>query len=329
MQFIARIEFETGSFDESFFDDDFLVVVNRHPKILKKRLIAIYDELKTWNQDRRSALCQLIHHSNDIELICKGEYLPPIIDKDESGIFGLLRDMFLDLYNQVLDGNGFKDKYKTTLRKHFDDFSRLNMDITLCPICGIGELKKHEDNSRDQYDHYLPKALYPLSAINFDNLVPCCKECNSFDAKGEDDTIAISVGRFFFPYDKDHKGICLSIKVIADNPDIKNIEWEILFSNPDGKDDEICTWRSLYKIDSRYQGFIKTRVEKWYKHFWGSINSHKLQHIPFPDRQLTYMAFLEEDEKLGLNFIRKPALEALLGGSVLAQAEMEAKAYSS
>jgi len=45
----------------------------------------------------------------------------------------------------------------TTLRQHFDDLSRLNSEVTLSPICGIGELKKHTDISRDQYDHYLPK----------------------------------------------------------------------------------------------------------------------------------------------------------------------------
>ena len=328
MNFFDKIEFETGEFDDALFGADFLVIVKRHPKILKERLKTIYKVLKTWNQDRRSALCQLIRDSNDIELICRGDYQPPIIDKNEKGVFKQLRSVFLDLYNQVLDGKGFKDKYKASLRDHFDAFSKLNISITLCPICGIGELKKHEDKSRDQYDHYLPKALYPFSAVNFENLVPCCKECNSFDAKGEQDTIEVSSNRFFFPYDQDHRGINLEVTLKEDDVDIANTEWALNFSNPDGKMEEIQSWRDLYKIDDRYLGHIKGRIEKWYKCYYAVISNSHFAHLDAETRKSTAMMLLEIDEELGLDYIRRPALEAFLDGSTLAQAELEARAYS-
>ena len=86
--------------------------------------------------------------------------------------------------------------------------------------------------------------------------------------------------------------------------------------------------RDLYKIDSRYLGYIKVRIEKWYKHYWNSFNDPCLQHLSTEDKKTSYMVFLEHDESLGLSFIRKPALKGFLEGSVLAQATLEAKAYS-
>jgi hypothetical protein len=326
--FFDRIEFETGNFDEDFFGDDFSDIVNRHPKILKDKCKEIYDELRVLNQVDRTEWCRKIRESNDIEEICRGHKVPTKIDKKATGVAKMLRDLFLNLYSQVLDGGGFCDKYGTNLRAHFDSFSKLNYEITLCPICGIGELKKHEDKTRDQYDHYLPKAIYPFSSVNFENLVPCCKECNSFDAKGEKDTVNESTGTFFFPYDKDHEGINVQFKITKDNADIGDIEWQICFTNSDGKANELESWKNIYAIEDRYLGFVKARIEKLYRHYWSFINRPSKTKLTQSDKKTIYFENLEEEEKLGLSYIKKPALKAFLGGSVLAQAALEAKAYS-
>jgi len=326
--FFNRIEFETGNFDDSFFDAEFIEIVNRHPKILKQRCRRIYEKIKKWDQYLKTQLCNQIRDSNEIEKICQGYYVPQTIDSDAIGLNKLLRQLFLDLYKQVLDGDGYRAKYNTTLRDHFNVFSKRNEDVTLCPICGIGELKKHQDETRDQYDHYLPKSLYPFSSVNFKNLVPSCKECNSFDAKGEKDTVAVSTGKFFYPYDESHKGITLDINVATDDIDIENMAWDISFFNSDEKNEEIESWKNIYDIESRYRGFIKGRIVKWYRHYWDFMNGKSLAHLSYGDRKLTYITFLETDESLGLNFIRKPALDGFISGSVLARAELEAKQYS-
>src|SRR5690606_360287 len=122
-------------------------------------------------------------------------YQPQKFPRSTTGLYGVLKGFFIDLYEQVLDGNGFRDLFSTTLRAHFDEFSTINSEITLCPICGLGELKKHTDEARDQYDHYLPKSIYPLSSVNFKNLVPVCRECNSLDVKGDTDIVDTSSNR--------------------------------------------------------------------------------------------------------------------------------------
>jgi len=329
LAFFDRIEFETGLFDDNFLDPDLLEIANSHFKILKQPCIDIYNTVRTWDQKNRSEFCLEIRESNNIENICEGNYIPRKITRASTGIYKLVRSIFLNLYKQVLDGNPFNRKYHTKLRTHFDNFSRLNADITLCPICGIGELKKHQDLTRDQYDHYLPQAIYPLSAINFKNLVPTCKECNSFDAKGEKDIIAVSTNnKLFFPYALNHKGITIDLKIGIDDKILENITWVITFQNPEHKNAQISSWKTIYAIDSRYQGFIQGRIEKWYRHFWEYMNKSSLSGLTESVKILTYDAFLELDEENYLNFIRRPALNSFLAGSLMAQAAIEATYYS-
>lgn len=329
IDFFNRIEFERGIFQNSFFNYTLSYLAVRHPKIVKLRCELIYNAIRFWTLAERTELFNLIRESNSIENICSGNYSPKKLEKKTKGVYGVLRGLFIDLYEQVLDGDGFRDLYSTTLRSHFDDFSKLNSEITLCPVCGIGELKKHTDISRDQYDHYLPKAIYPLSSVNFKNLVPVCKECNSFDAKGETDVVAVSTNRkMFFLFDDTHQGISVSFQILVDDINPNKIQWLITYTNPQGKNDEVESWKTIYKIESRYVGFVNARVEKWYRHYWEFINDLDLSHLSLADRQLTCFKSYEKDESLQLNFIRKPALEGFLAGSTLAQAAIEAQYYS-
>jgi hypothetical protein len=229
----------------------------------------------------------------------------------------------------VLNGNPFNELFSTNLRQHFDSFSKLNYDITLCPICGIGELKKHTDDSRDQYDHYLSKAFYPLSSVNFKNLVPICKECNSLDAKGDIDTIASSTNhKLFFLYDNTHKGITVDFQILTDAVNPENIQWQIDFHNPDNKDDEIKSWNTIYRIESRYKGFVNGRIEKWFRHYWTYMQDSDLAAYTETEKEMFYTKWLEIDVECHLSFIRKPALLSFLIGSELALAELEAKLYA-
>lgn len=329
LAYFGRIESESSDFDDSFFGDEFLLLVNRHPDILKQPCIDIYTIMRGWSQEQRIQLCEQIRKSNDIEGICQGMYIPPKVNTSDGEIWELLDTMFKKLYDQVLDGKAFKEVYSTSLKEHFDNFSKLNADITLCPICGISELKKHTDTTRDQYDHYLPKSLYPFSSVNFKNLVPVCKECNSFDVKADKDTIGIAAnGKLFFPYDATHQGISITFHITNEESKLEDIQLEIEFSNPDNKNDEVESWKKIYNIESRYQGYVRGRIEKWYRHYWGYINKPILSDIPESSRVMCYWASLEEDEAQHLNFIRRPALTALLSSPFLSKAAVEARQYS-
>src|SRR6266567_621216 len=164
LAYFRKIETDANGFRDELFEVNFLPIVNNHPRILKYRLELIYNHVRLLPDHDRHSFCQQIIESNQIAKICNGEYKPKVISKTATGINKILRNMFLDLYNQVLDGDSFQKNNNTTLRDHFDEFCEVNKDTTLCPICGISELKKSQDKSRDQYDHYLPKSLYPFSS---------------------------------------------------------------------------------------------------------------------------------------------------------------------
>jgi hypothetical protein len=343
--FFNRIENESGPFEDLFFGHEFLKIVNHHPKILKTPCKLIYFEINNWPHNEKTKLCEQIRQSNDIINICAGNYKPTVIlapskkSKPKSlpkagkytyeDILKVLRELFIKLYEQVLDGKAFRDAYSTTLRIHFDVFRKANENITICPLCGISELKTEFDKSRDQYDHYLPKSLYPFSAVNFDNLVPICKECNGLDVKADKNVIEDFSGKLFFPYDTSHKGIKIDFKITQDDPDIHKIEWGISYSNPDAKNAEIESWKEIYNIDERYIGFIRGRIKKWYECKWLYLNSKKFSLFTLAEREMFYMGALDFDEKLELSFLRKPALEAFLSDSPMAKAQTEASFYSS
>lgn len=77
----------------------------------------------------------------------------------------------------------------------------VDLDVLVCPYCNRTYTftvwkkykgKKATIKSRPQFDHYLPKSLYPYFAISLFNLIPSCSLCNQ--AKGD------SVEKTLYPY---------------------------------------------------------------------------------------------------------------------------------
>ena len=326
--FFERIENETGVFDDSFFHPDFLPIANKHPRIIKKRCINIYNTLKTWAPSDKTQFIQQIKDSNEIEQICTGLKKPLDETQLPSDISSDLKKLFICLYEDVLKTcEVFINKYGS-LKDHFKRFKEEPNDYIICPVCGIQTVKTIHDKDRDQYDHYLPKDLYPLLSVNFRNLVPICTECNSLLVKGKKDVLKQTTGKLFYPYDEYHKSIKVEFSIVKDDSDIGNIDWTISYSNADNKNDEIASWKYIYNIEQRYTDFTKGRLKKWYKNYWDTMNKVNLKHIPLVDRQLVYFTSLEIGEEQYLNFIQFPALKALREQSLFVKAEQEAKLYS-
>jgi hypothetical protein len=325
MAFFSRIEFETGVFDNSFYEKEFYdVLICHHVKILGKRFKDIYTITKTWKQAERTKLCKAIRESNDIKSICVGKIKPLKSSAIPASLKPLLHDLFICLYENVIKGKYFIPKYGS-LKEHYHACKRDTVnDFEYCPACGIVEMKTYDDKKKDQHDHYLPKDVYPFSSVNFENLVPICADCNSIEVKSNKDILSYS-GVVFFPFDDKHKGIEIAVKIRKNDPDeLSKIQWDITYSNKDGKNKEITAWKKIYNVEDRHQTHVTGNIDKWYKRYHKFINNADVI-SKTPDENVRKHNFLESiKERKELEY---GALSVLIDSFDIA-ARDEAKKYS-
>lgn len=74
-----------------------------------------------------------------------------------------------------------------------------NLDIRVCPYCNRQytiTVSRSGKTLRPEFDHFFPKSRYPLLALSFYNLIPCCHVCNS-NLKG---SINFNLEDYIHPY---------------------------------------------------------------------------------------------------------------------------------
>lgn len=102
--------------------------------------------------------------------------------------------------------------YESGLVRHKDGrdiYDRLKLAAPggICPMCG--------DRAVENLDHYLPKSKYPALSIAPDNLVPCCRDCNT---EKQNKVPVSDGGTFLNPYfDRPNTGTWL-IAVVRQGP---------------------------------------------------------------------------------------------------------------
>lgn len=278
LAFFNRIEFEIGDFSVKFFEGEFYNnLVRRHSGILLRSFQEIYEITKNWTQDQRTELCNAIRNSNEIEGICSGDISP----SKSNQIPNFIKDLFVSLYDDVLFKKIYVESYGNR-KEHYHEFRRTgNNSYTMCPACGIRPMHNSIEDITDQYDHYLPKDIYPLSAVNFKNLVPVCSDCNSILVKSNDDILS-HTGKVFYPYDETHKSIEYDISIAKNNADhLEAIEWTITYICETGKDDELAAWKIIYDIESRHQKYCQGNMTTWFKFYWENFtDSNTIDEIP-------------------------------------------------
>jgi len=320
--FFERTEKETGPFSTTFFEKEFYDnLVAKHKTILLKQFKAIYAITSNWSQKKRTDLCRLIKNSNEIKEICEGKIKPIKDIQIPSDIRDLIKKLFIELYEKVLKGKFFKAIYGTRL-DHYHEFKKhAKNDFEFCPACNIVEMKNYEEDKADQYDHYLPKDVYPFSSVNFKNLAPICPDCNSFDVKSNKDILKYS-GKVFYPFDENKDEIKIVVEIKKNDTDINKIEWVIKYDCISGKTDEIKAWKEIYKIESRHIKHISGNVFKWYG-FYDSYMKNKEQISNNPDvkkRASSYLAVIRKT-------LEKKSLETLIDKNDL-KARTESEKFS-
>jgi hypothetical protein len=291
LKFFDQIEYETRDFSSALFEPEFYRnLVSRHKGILLKPFKEIYDIIKGWEQVKKTKLCEAIRKSNEIENICKGNIAPTKTVDIEPEVKELLVTLFIKLYTKVLFGKHFKQHYGDR-KTHYHAFRKhANNGYNNCPACGIRPMHNWPEDITDQYDHYLPKDIYPYSTVNFKNLVPICSECNSLQVKNNTDILE-HTGKVFYPFDTTHQPIDFDITISKNDTDVEKIEWLTSYSCAIGKEDELKAWKLIYKIEDRHKNYLRGHLHSWFKNYWDDFfDVESIRIIPNEnDRKIQYM----------------------------------------
>jgi 5-methylcytosine-specific restriction endonuclease McrA len=181
----------------------------------------------------------------------------------------LLKDIFISEYNYFVDR-------KSVNKEAWCAYSYIReLDISVCPYCNTQfifcyESEDGKGRTRPVLDHFFEKKNFPYLAISIQNLVPCCKVCNS-DFKGQQN---INYDEFLHPFEQGFENNAFFKKVLkpsGDNTDYfstilgegTDFELEIDYSlAPDNLKKKIKGNIDLFHLEHIYNAFHKSYVQE-------------------------------------------------------------------
>ncbi|WP_222539350.1 hypothetical protein [Pedobacter polysacchareus] len=254
-----------GVFGATSLFNKFEAVYNKYKRIKKK--------------SKRDQIIEAFKHSNQIENLCKNLAGSLIIELNDlpSSVKLELDELFLYLYNSAINYHQFESHVNDNLKESINRFI-INNNLEVCPFCGLEGFLNIEGQSRIALDHWLCKDLFPMAAVNFDNLFPIGSKCNERPAKGSkniliDNPVTKNRVHAFYPY-LTHEGVVTKFNYINE-PSISGIldsDWNFTIypTNPIDKD-IFDSWNNTLNISIRYIDYFRKNIlpmwEADYKRF--------------------------------------------------------------
>jgi len=226
----------------------------------------VFKELNRNTIDKNVVYDFLKNNNNVLELLTNVAYpLLELKSPEYDDLFIKIKELYLFIWNSTLTTQTCASNY-SSLNQHYFDHDTLNKNTRrVCPFCGLVKLDDPAEK-RNEYDHYLDKSTYPYLSLNFNNLVPMCGKCNKRPNKGTQNIIFDSKGTrriAYYPYN-DVKPFEISLN--CKNIFMPNEKW-ILTTSSEKPDIGFKTWKTVFKIDSRYANYIKSEFEFWLNQF--------------------------------------------------------------
>jgi len=255
----------------SLFPAEFIPIHDNQKNSIDTKFKAVFNEIKKLQPAQKKRLKRMYFNHQRIARLCQDNV--GIIDFSglPDDLKKRLKALGDYLYTSALKNVQIK---QLAIDKHGDKNSTLNELWTafrgrngvVCSFCGIQEYEEQlPDDSKTEwrpaFDHYLPKDQYPLAAVNFKNLVPCCTQCNS-KAKGAIDPCqckATGRKKALFPYNNSDS-LGLNFKFVKENIAAKS-PWVVTLKKE--VDEKHQTWNRVYKIKER----VKSRLNAHYVHW--------------------------------------------------------------
>lgn len=256
---------------------------------LKKKFKEVYDLYKNIpNIRERQKITTAFIHSNDIYKLCANDpnsILTPIDQLGNNQIRTNVSNLFIYLYNSCITYWKFEQYIKDTKKAALLRYKENNRIMT-CPYCGLEGIDIIEGQFTPALDHWLPKSVFPMCAVNFHNLVPIGEACNRSPAKG---TKIVLYKNFkdgertiaFHPY-INHQGINTKFEFVKEPESIylKADDWKFSFQVNDKNDTAIFdSWDSVFNIKIRYNDYFeKTIFPMWLGLFDDFLRDEGLVH---------------------------------------------------
>lgn len=284
----------------------------------------IYDSFAALNDAQINQFRQWYQGNNEINKVCANDSAIELVRYADITVLHKelsehLANFFKGLYSQKLLGLTALREKIGDIDDHYYAFMEVNKSGK-CPFCGIVDMQGIYHTTREAYDHYFPKGLYPFNSINFRNLVPACHHCNSSYKTSKDPAFApkdparsAQRRKVFYPYSNSTYEIELKIEInYTDLDHLKPEHLEMEFG-PSALIEEIETWKDVYGIEERYkakccsadgkywlaQVFDEWEVNGTPENFLKTLARHTLMN-PYAECNFLKKAFLDACEKNGL-----------------------------
>lgn len=183
-----------------------------------------------------------------------------------------------------------KSGLSKVLKKCFDytEFSKKNskwewnayrlgkeLGVEVCPYCGrqfistviVGKKQGNQKELkvlRAEFDHYIPKAKFPMFALSFYNLIPSCHFCNSSIKNVKE----LSTQKNIHPYQK--TGAEVTFRYDRVKKEIK-----LDFRNDDGRLKSTCKFFRLEEIYQSHTGIAERYMKEAQEFSTGLLEEYK------------------------------------------------------
>lgn len=248
---------------------------------LRAKFKAIFDKYKAIDDDvEKQRIITAYFDTNKIIELCNNE--AGITNYELNDIHESIRNeidnAFLYLYNNALKNTDFEVFVNDNLKNSLKRFTDGN-GIEICPFCGLEIMLQMDGQPRLPLDHWLNKDRFPFASINFANLIPIGKDCNSNGVKGSKNVLKDENQRnrikAYYPY-ANNNGTIISISCIAE-PNVDNIHGIWTFQINPREEDELelfKSWNYIFNISERYSSyFYDILLPNWKKRYIEFINN--------------------------------------------------------
>lgn len=234
--------------------------------MLESKFKEVFVELNRSGINKAEVFNYLANNNNVIELLTNPNY--PLLSLEKplhNKLINKIRNLYLFIWTSTFNTVACSKTYGS-LNQHYSAHDTLNKKSRrICPFCGLFKLDDPLEK-RNEYDHYLDKSTYPYLALNFNNLVPMCGKCNKRPNKGTQNLIFDSKGNrrvAYYPYAAVKP---FDMKLKCENLFMPDERW-VLKSSSGSPDNGFKTWKTVFKIDTRYANYIKGEYSFWIDSF--------------------------------------------------------------